>query len=162
MLGYAAALWLLVSTGATLYYLVCFAAPQLTSQGYKDLAAGVIQVPPIVMGCPGPEGLSPEEENSRIKECLDATRRGALSDELQKERRRGVHGVLVWGSMLDSQHDTMWRKLASPAPRAKTCCGLTTLERAVNGWWLRAAGAGRQCAPAALLGRFWAAVQLHR
>jgi hypothetical protein len=23
----------------------------------------------------------------------------------------------------------------------------------VNGWWLRAAGAGRQCAPAALMGR---------
>jgi len=99
VLGYAAALWLLVSTGATLYYLVCFSAPRLTSQGYKDLAAGVIQVPPIVMGCPGPEGLSREEESSLIKGCLDATRRGALFDELQKERR-GVHGVLVWGSML--------------------------------------------------------------
>jgi hypothetical protein len=32
----------------------------------------------------------------------------------------------------------------------------------VNGWWLRAAGAGRQCAPAALIQRFWAAAQLHR
>jgi hypothetical protein len=31
----------------------------------------------------------------------------------------------------------------------------------VNGWWLRAAGAGRQCAPAALVGRFRAAPQLH-
>ena len=27
--------------------------------------------------------------------------------------------------------------------------------------WLGAAGAGRQCAPAALIGRFWAAPQLH-
>jgi len=31
----------------------------------------------------------------------------------------------------------------------------------VNGVWLRAAGAGRQCAPAALGMRFWAAPQLH-
>jgi hypothetical protein len=100
VLGYAAALCLLVSTGATLYYLVCFATPQLTSQGYKDLAAGVIQVPPIVVGCTGPEGLTPEEESSLIDKCLAASRRGALSDELQKEYRRGVHGVLVWGSML--------------------------------------------------------------
>lgn len=32
----------------------------------------------------------------------------------------------------------------------------------MNGLWLRAAGAGRQCAPAALGGRFSAAAQLHR
>ena len=33
----------------------------------------------------------------------------------------------------------------------------------LNSWWLRAAGPGRDCAPAALDGRFWAAVpQLHR
>jgi len=32
----------------------------------------------------------------------------------------------------------------------------------VNGEWLRAAGAGRQCAPAALIGRGRAAPQLHR
>jgi hypothetical protein len=37
-----------------------------------------------------------------------------------------------------------------------------SLEGAVNGGRLRAAGAGRQCAPAALMGRFWAAPQLHR
>jgi len=28
--------------------------------------------------------------------------------------------------------------------------------------WLRAAGAGRQCAPAARIGRLYAAPQLHR
>ena len=32
----------------------------------------------------------------------------------------------------------------------------------MNGLRLRAAGAGRQCAPAALIGRFRAAPQLHR
>lgn len=28
----------------------------------------------------------------------------------------------------------------------------------MNGWWSRAAGAGRQCAPRALIGRSWAAL----
>ena len=32
----------------------------------------------------------------------------------------------------------------------------------MNGGWLRAAGARRQCAPTALTWRFWAAPQLHR
>jgi len=32
----------------------------------------------------------------------------------------------------------------------------------VNGWWLRAAGAGRHCAPAALVRRGRPAPQLHR
>jgi hypothetical protein len=31
----------------------------------------------------------------------------------------------------------------------------------VNGQWLRAAGAGEHCAPAARIGRFWVAPQLH-
>jgi hypothetical protein len=35
------------------------------------------------------------------------------------------------------------------------------LERAVTRLWLRAAGAERQYAPAALVGRLWAAAQLH-
>ena len=32
----------------------------------------------------------------------------------------------------------------------------------MNGWRFRAAGAGRQRAPAVLIRRFWAAPQLHR
>jgi len=39
---------------------------------------------------------------------------------------------------------------------------LTIVEGAVMRGWLCAAGAGRQYAPAALIGRFWAAAQLHR
>jgi hypothetical protein len=121
VLSCAAALWLLVSAGATLYYLECLTASQATSQGYKDLAAGVIQVPPIVMGCPGPEGLSPADENSLIEKCLDATRRGALSDELEKEHRRGAHGVVVWGSMLIVStilFGVGWRALRNERKRA--------------------------------------------
>ena len=91
-----AALWLLVSTGASLYYAVCLAAPQLTSQSYKDLSTGAIQVPPIVMGCPGPPGGG----GGLVKKCLDAARRGTLLLELEKERDRGARGLLIWGSML--------------------------------------------------------------
>jgi len=36
------------------------------------------------------------------------------------------------------------------------------LERAVNRGWLGSAGAGRQCAPAALIRRRRAAAQAHR
>jgi hypothetical protein len=37
-----------------------------------------------------------------------------------------------------------------------------SLEGSVNGGWVRAAGAGRLCAPAALDGGFWAVPQLLR
>jgi hypothetical protein len=37
-----------------------------------------------------------------------------------------------------------------------------SLEGTVNGLCVREAGAGRQYVPAALVGRFWAAPQLHR
>jgi hypothetical protein len=40
--------------------------------------------------------------------------------------------------------------------------GWRALEGTVGGGWLRAGGRGRQCAPAALDGRFWAAPQLLR
>jgi hypothetical protein len=36
------------------------------------------------------------------------------------------------------------------------------LERAVKRLWLCAAGAGKQCAPAALNKGFWTAAQAHR
>ena len=91
----SAAVWLLVSTGASLYYAMCLAAPQLTSQDYKYLATGVLQVPPIVMGC-----ISGDDRTSSVKKCLDAARRGALSGALEEERRRGGRGILIWGVML--------------------------------------------------------------
>jgi hypothetical protein len=74
---------------------MCLAAPQLTSQDYKYLATGVLQEPPIVMGCPSRYGTTPG-----VKKCLDAARRGALSNALEKERRRGGRGILIWGIML--------------------------------------------------------------
>jgi len=43
-----------------------------------------------------------------------------------------------------------------------TGCPLTIVGGVRERFVLRAAGAGRQCAPAALVGRFWAAPQLHR
>jgi hypothetical protein len=85
----AAAAWLVVSAVVSLYYLVCFAAPQLTS---RDLM-------PII-SCLMPAHLSPEEHRKRLQECEDAEIRASLQQQHQQERRRSMRGVLVWGSML--------------------------------------------------------------
>jgi hypothetical protein len=77
--------WLVVSAIASLYYVVCFAAPQLTQN---------CEAQEIVYGSPG--DLSPEERRRRLQEYLDAGRRSCL----QQERRRGIQGLLVWGSMV--------------------------------------------------------------
>ena len=66
--------------------------------------------------------------------------------------------------------DSFWkgfscvRKL-SLAHRCRTAIqeeSISPLEGAVNGWWLRATGAEDSVRPWRLIGRFWAAPQLHR
>ena len=80
-LGGVVVLWLAF---ATLYHLVCFAAPQLTFQEAH------------LTSCLMPAYPSQEEERRYSQVCEDAWRAHAL----QQERRRGVQGMLVWGSML--------------------------------------------------------------
>lgn len=58
------------------------------------------------------------------------------------------------GFMDGSERDYFFQRLIASSNQR--------LERAVKGLWLRAAGAGKQCAPAALTMRFWAAAQAHR
>ena len=82
MLGRAAAVWLVVSALATLYYSLCFAAPQLT--GHCE---------PKLIVYTGPANLTPEDKSGRFQEYLDASRRSCL----QQERRRGIQGMAVWG-----------------------------------------------------------------
>jgi hypothetical protein len=81
----ATAVWLVVSAVASVYYLVCFAVPQLTT-------------PPGIAGitCLSGPYHSSEDQRRESQECADAMRRGAL----QLERRKGILGMLVFGSMV--------------------------------------------------------------
>jgi hypothetical protein len=56
------AVWLVVSAVASLYYLVCFAAPQLT----HNCEAGFIE-------CLMPGNIGQGEQSRRLQECEDAT-----------------------------------------------------------------------------------------
>jgi hypothetical protein len=54
------------------------------------------------------------------------------------------------------------RSAGNVSTRGQMARHLTIVRRAVMREWFGAAGAGRQCAPATLIGRFCAALQLHR
>jgi hypothetical protein len=86
---------LIVSVGAIAYSVVRLTAPHLTSQDYKDLASGKLQVAPLVMGYPHREGTEPD-----LKAYFDSARRAVPSDLLEEERRRGAVGIAIWGTML--------------------------------------------------------------
>jgi hypothetical protein len=88
-----AALSLVATTAASLYCVVRIVAPQVTSQNYRDLSTGRLRVPPVII-IPSREG-APVDMNA----YLESARTGAMSYELNGERRRGTLALVLWGGI---------------------------------------------------------------
>jgi hypothetical protein len=75
-----------------------------------------------------PGNISQEEHTRRLQECEDASRRHCL----QQERRRGIQGMLVWGSMAIVSA-ILWRQLASPRHKRNLLAIANAVVAGANG-----------------------------
>ena len=89
----APVLLLITSTVLCLYYAERLLAPEQTSQEYKRLRSGEIQIPSIII-IPSNVGTEPD-----VDRYLEDSRRQYLSNALERERRLGRHGLITWGSL---------------------------------------------------------------
>ena len=91
---FVAVLGLAFAAAQTLYSGLRLIAPQKTSRSYQDLLAGRLKVSAVV--------IAPQNAGQPLDmhAYLEAMRREALSAELEMERSRGRHGLVLWGSIL--------------------------------------------------------------
>ncbi len=93
IIGTAAVLLVITSAILCVYYAERLLVPERTSQEYKDLRSGAMQIPAIIT-ISHPEGTVRD-----IAKYLEDSRRAYLARALETERRIGRQGVITWGSV---------------------------------------------------------------